>query len=60
MYITPTEITRLRTDYDFKLSFVDRLCGYLHCGIGDVVAYIPDDMQDNSLDELANRLQESY
>ena len=42
------------------MSFVDRLCGYLHCNIGDVVSYIPDDMQDNSLDELANRMQEIY
>jgi DNA-binding Xre family transcriptional regulator len=50
--ITPTESTRIRADHNFRLSFVDRLCGYLGCQIWDVIDRIPDDVEDNSIDEL--------
>ena len=50
--ITPTEATRIRADHDFRLSFVNKLCRYLNCQVSDVIAYVPDDVDDHSVDEL--------
>ena len=50
--ITPAEVTRIRADHNFRLSFVNRLCSYLNCQVSDVIAYIPDDVEDHSVDEL--------
>ncbi|MBR1771860.1 MAG: helix-turn-helix transcriptional regulator [Lachnospiraceae bacterium] len=50
--VSPTESTQIRADHNFRLSFVNRLCEYLGCQVGDVIAYIPDDVEDNSIDEL--------
>ena len=55
--ITATESTRIRADHDFRLAFVDRLCDYLGCQIGDVIAYIPDYQTDNSIEELASEIE---
>ena len=50
--ITPAEVTRIRSDHNFRLSFVNRLCSYLNCQVSDVIAYIPDEVEDHSVDEL--------
>ena len=54
--ITPTESTRIRADHNFRLSFIDRLCGYLHCQPSDIIEYIPEDTNDSSIDELISGL----
>ena len=54
--ITPTESTRIRADHNFRLSFIDRLCGYLHCQPSDIIEYIPEDTYDSSIDELISGL----
>ena len=50
--ITPAEVTRIQADHNFTLAFVNRLCRYLNCQVSDVIAYIPDDVEDHSVDEL--------
>lgn len=53
--ITPTESTRIRADHNFRLSFIDTLCGYLHCQPGDIIEYISEE-NDSSIDELISGL----
>ena len=50
--ITPAEVTRISADHNFTLAFVNRLCSYLNCQVSDVIAYVPDDVDDHSVDEL--------
>lgn len=28
--------------YDVRISTIDKLCAYFHCGVGDLVEYVPD------------------
>ena len=48
--ITATESTRIRSDHNFRLSFVGRLCEYLDCKPEDIIEYIPYEAE-NDMDE---------
>lgn len=48
--ITPTETTRIRSDHNFRLSFIGRLCKYLECQPEDIIEFIPyDDDEDTDI-----------
>lgn len=41
--LSPSETTRIRSNHNFRLPFIDRLCKALNCQPGDIIKYIPDE-----------------
>lgn len=55
--LKPEHVTRLRADHNFTLKMVNTLCTYLSCRVEDIIEYIPDEMEDSSIDRLASEIE---
>ena len=40
--IAPNTMTKLRQNKPVHLTILDRICNYLKCDYGDIMQYIPD------------------
>ena len=38
-------ITRLKRDYYIALESIERICGTLNCGVGDILEFIPNEKE---------------
>lgn len=50
--IVPSDVTRISCDHNYPLKFIDKLCGYLQCQPGDIIAYIPENEAGISLGQV--------
>lgn len=50
--IVPSDVTRISCDHNYPLKFIDKLCGYLQCQPGDIIAYIPENEAGISLSQV--------
>ena len=41
--LTPAETTRINSNHNFTLNFINRLCKALDCQPSNIIEYLPDD-----------------
>ena len=45
--ISPGQITRLKRNESVSTHTIEMFCKILHCSVGDVMEYIPDEDEDD-------------
>ena len=43
-------ITRLKRDNYLSLDTIEKICNALHCGVDDILEFIPDDKENENND----------
>lgn len=44
----PSDTTRLAVNHNYTLKFINKLCHELGCQPGDLIAYVPDEDDDDT------------
>lgn len=45
--VAPNTMTRLRRDEEVSLNVLNRICRVLDADIGDIMEFLPEDMEEN-------------
>ena len=46
--IAPNTMTRMRKDQEVSLQILGRICNVLHVDFGDIVEYVPNELEENN------------
>ena len=47
-HVSPGQITRLKRNESVSTHTIDMFCRILDCEVGDIMKYLPDDVQKNN------------
>ena len=51
--VSPGQITRLKRNESVSTHTIEMFCKILNCDVGDIMQYVPDEMQKQSLSQPA-------
>jgi DNA-binding Xre family transcriptional regulator len=48
--LNPADISRLKHNHNYSLKSLNRFCNLFHCGIQDIVEFIPDEESSDNVE----------